>query len=72
MNLGGHLPFETSECSVPTYRHTSRPGSTWFLIDMDWWIRWEGTSLASMITSTHLAKIGPKASLTESGKADAK
>jgi len=35
-------------------RSTSKPGSSWFLIAMDWWVRWELTCSSSIINSNEL------------------
>jgi hypothetical protein len=35
-------------------RLTSKPGSLWFLISMDWWLRWEAICFSSIINSTEL------------------
>jgi hypothetical protein len=46
-------------------RSTSKPGSSWFLISMDWWLRWETTCSSSIINSTEL-----KTKKTSSNKID--
>ncbi len=33
-------------------RSTSKPGSSWYLIYIDWWIRWESSGSNSPIEST--------------------
>ncbi|CAF4722565.1 unnamed protein product [Rotaria sp. Silwood1] len=48
-------PFFEAQSSVSskTYhwincnRSTSKPGSSWYLISMDWWLRWESSALSS-------------------------
>jgi len=35
-------------------RSTTKPGSSWFLIAMDWWLRWESTRSSSIINSNEL------------------
>jgi hypothetical protein len=35
-------------------RSTTKPGSSWFLIAMDWWLRWESTCSSSIINSNEL------------------
>jgi len=46
-------------------RSTSKPGSSWFLISMDWWLRWETTCSSSIINSTEI-----KTKKTSSNKID--
>jgi hypothetical protein len=45
-------PFH--ESSMIYNRPTSKPGSLWFLIAMDWWSRWELTGSSSIINSKEL------------------
>ena len=49
-------------------RSTSKPGSLWFLISMDWWLRWEVTCSSSIINSNEL--ITKKSSVNKPNKTD--
>lgn len=53
-------------------RSTSKPGSSWFLIAMDWWIRWEATSSSSIINSNDFTATNTsrKNSFIKSNKTD--
>ncbi len=33
-------------------RSTSKPGSSWYLISMDWWLRWEHSATNNYIESS--------------------
>ncbi|CAF1168615.1 unnamed protein product [Adineta steineri] len=36
------------------HRPTSKPGASWYLISMDWWLRWEALCTSSIINSKEL------------------
>jgi len=59
-------PF--SELGMMYNRSTSKPGSSWFLISMDWWLKWEATCSSSIINSKEL--INKPSSSTKSNKTD--
>ncbi|CAF1339296.1 unnamed protein product [Rotaria sordida] len=61
-------PFNESE--VVYNRATSKPGSSWFLISMDWWLRWEAVCSSSIINSNELKN--KKISSIKSNKTDNK
>ena len=54
-------------------RSTSKPGSLWYLISMDWWARWETSSMApssetfnpSMHKKNSLTKLNKLTNVTE-------
>jgi hypothetical protein len=48
-------------------RSTSKPGSSWYLISLDWWIRWE-TILNPNSTEPITTAINKKNSLTKLNK----
>jgi hypothetical protein len=49
-------------------RSTSKPGSSWFLISMDWWLRWDLTCTSSIVNSNEL--LNKKSSLNKPNKTD--
>ncbi|CAF3868305.1 unnamed protein product [Rotaria sp. Silwood1] len=61
-------PF--NEFEVAYNRVTSKPGSSWFLISMDWWLRWETVCSSSIINSNELKN--KKISSIKSNKIDNK
>ncbi|CAF2834191.1 unnamed protein product [Rotaria sp. Silwood2] len=61
-------PFNESE--VAYNRATSKPGASWFLISMDWWLRWETICSSSIINSNELKN--KKISSIKSNKTDNK
>jgi hypothetical protein len=61
-------PF--NESGIIYNRSTSKPGSSWFLISMEWWLRWELTCASSIINSKELKNKKPTS--TKSTKPDNK
>ncbi len=47
-------------------RSTSKPGSSWYLISRDWWIRWESPLMTNSIESS--TTINKKNSFTKLNK----
>jgi hypothetical protein len=58
------------ESAMISNRFTSKPGSSWFLISIDWWMKWESTCSASIINSQELKT--KKNSVNKSNKTDNK
>jgi len=56
------------ESGMMYHRSTSKPGSSWFLISMDWWLKWEATCSSSIININELKN--KKTSSIKSNKTD--